>query len=154
MEQEIEKFLNTIDSSLGKEEKIYIVGGFLRDFILKRKTKEIIDIDFIVEDDIYNLSKNFAGKIKGAWFVLDEANKVIRVVKKTQKTYQFDFALLKGKDVYEDLSLRDFTINAFAIEIHAFCEERFDFIDPFKAREDIDKKIIRMIKQDNLKDTQ
>ena len=48
---------------------IYIVGGFLRDYLLGQcKT----DFDFAVERDALGLARVFARKIKGAFVLLDE----------------------------------------------------------------------------------
>ena len=51
-----------------KETGIFLVGGFLRDMILKRESR---DFDFAVEDGAVALAKDFAKTIRGAFVLLD-----------------------------------------------------------------------------------
>ncbi|MBI5043925.1 MAG: CCA tRNA nucleotidyltransferase [Nitrospirae bacterium] len=135
----------------------YLVGGSVRDILLRRPLR---DIDISVPSDSLEIAKRFADKIKGSFFVMSEEEGVARVVKKEgRKALQFDFARFKGKDILEDLSNRDFTINAMAINISKFRISDFGFrissieiIDPYNGRKDLNDKIIRVIKPDALKD--
>ena len=47
-----------------------------------------------------------------------------------------------AKSIEEDLSRRDFTINAIALDIE---DKNFEIIDPFNGKEDLKKKIIRAV---------
>lgn len=150
MKREEYRYLKELGEIIPHQVKAYLVGGFLRDFLIKRKPQEIIDVDIVLDKQLEEVSKKFADRIKAAWFYLDPENGVIRIVKKTQKQFQFDFSLLKGNDIKQDLSYRDFTINALAIDLDDFLKERFNFIDPFQGKDDLKKRIVRVIKEQNL----
>ncbi|MCS7163739.1 MAG: hypothetical protein NZ845_01910 [Thermodesulfovibrio sp.] len=121
-------------------EKSYLVGGSIRDFILNRELK---DLDFAIQGDSIQLAKEFSKKIGGSFVLLDEFFSIGRVVK---DDITIDFAKLSGASIEADLSERDFTINAMAVEVSL---EKL--IDPFGGFQDIENKIIRMVKEENLK---
>ncbi len=129
----------------------FIVGGFVRDLLMKRKAPT--DIDLVTEGDGINLAKAVANDI----------NSKLRVsVFKNYGTAMFKFEGLDlefvgaRKESYaedsrkpsvetgtleDDQKRRDFTINALAISLN---KENFgDLIDPFDGVEDIKKKILR-----------
>jgi putative nucleotidyltransferase with HDIG domain len=130
---------------------VFIVGGFVRDLLMKRKAPT--DIDLVTEGDGINLAKAVANDI----------NSKLRVsVFKNYGTAMFKFEGLDlefvgaRKESYaedsrkpsvetgtleDDQKRRDFTINALAISLN---KENFgDLIDPFDGVEDIKKKILR-----------
>src|SRR4030042_5169032 len=108
----------------------YIVGGFVRDLLLKRKTD---DIDIAVSGDASTVARKVAKEIGGKFVLLDDVNNVARVVvvedEQSGKTSQdrelrgaewhFDFSSFGG-DIRSDLARRDFTINAMALELSQF----------------------------------
>ena len=55
----------------------YIVGGFIRDWFLGRKTN---DIDIAVSGDAVTIAREVAGEIGGKFVLLDDINEVARVV--------------------------------------------------------------------------
>lgn len=133
--------------------EIYLVGGCIRDILLK---KPLNDIDIAMPLKSIGLARVFANKIKGSFFIIDKEGQIARVVKKEgKKTVQFDFAPFKGRDIMEDLSNRDFTINAMAIDIS---DSRFQLsnfksqiqklkiIDPFNGGRDLRNRIIRVVR--------
>lgn len=133
--QEVSKFLmekNLYDSS-------FVVGGTLRDLILNR---EIKDIDFAIKAQTLELAKDFASRINGSYVLLDEVFSIGRIVK---DNLTIDFAELRGGSIEADLSERDFTINAMAVPLSAET-----IIDPFNGIKDINDKLIRMVKEENL----
>lgn len=147
--EDLKVYLSELSCYL-KSLKIYLVGGLVRDILLK-KERDIIDCDFAIEAKASHVSKEFAQKIEASWFILDEINQVYRVIKRKKNVYQFDFCALKGKDIIYDLKNRDFTINAMGIEL----KENLDLslskiIDPCNGRADLDKKIIRCVEEENL----
>ena len=130
-------------SSIAKGQKldIWLVGGFLRDVYLK-KNKDLIDFDFCVGKNTFSVAKAFSKKVSSKVIVLDKAQGSFRVVlKKNNKFYTYDFTRMRGKDLHEDLSLRDFSINTLALNLR---EKKPKVIDYFKAREDLKKKVIRV----------
>lgn len=133
---EVVKFLE----HKGILEQSYLVGGTVRDLILKRS---LIDLDFAVKGDSLSLAKEFAKKVGGTFVILDEVFSIARVVK---DKFTIDFSELRGDSIENDLSERDFTINAIALEL-----SQLKIIDPFSGFEDLNRGIIRMVKEENLK---
>ncbi len=122
---------------------IYLVGGILRDGLLRRQI-EYLDLDFIVPNEAINLARNIAKKYQAGFVVLDAERKIARVVFKGTTV---DFAEIEGDSLEEDLWRRDFTINAIAY--NPFTDE---LIDLFNALKDLQEGIIRMVKSANLKE--
>ncbi|MCS7214698.1 MAG: hypothetical protein RMI30_00835 [Thermodesulfovibrio sp.] len=118
----------------------YLVGGSIRDLLLKRKLK---DLDFAIKGDSIALAKEFSKQIGGSFVLLDEAFSIGRVVK---DDITIDFARLSGNSIEADLGERDFTMNAMAVEVSL---DRL--IDPFGGLQDIKNRLIRMVKEENLK---
>lgn len=138
----LQNYLSSITRLKSKE--IYLVGGPVRDILLKRPLR---DIDIAASSDSLEIARIFADKIIGSFFVMDEENQVARVIKKAgNKTFQFDFASFKGKNIHEDLSNRDFTVNAMAIKIEAGGLRLEEILDPCNGRRDLKDKIIRVVK--------
>jgi tRNA nucleotidyltransferase/poly(A) polymerase len=131
----IAEFLAGYAGSMGT--KIYMVGGALRDSLLK---KPVSDMDFVLSENTEEFSKHAASQMEGSWVELDGENGIYRVV---SGDAILDFCGIKGDDIGEDLSKRDFTINALALDL-----ETGEYMDPFGGRADMDKKIIRHIGED------
>lgn len=128
---------------LSKNKEIYIVGGWLRDKILKRQNR---DLDIAVKGNSLDLAKKTAKKFNGSLVKLDEENKIYRVVLKNHLDFDYlDFAALRGKTIEDDIIKRDFTINSMALKLGTEKEPNLDFIfDPLKGRSDIKKGLVRM----------
>jgi poly(A) polymerase len=160
----------------------YIVGGFVRDLLLKRETN---DIDIAVSDDATAIARKVAKEIGGKFVLLDDVNNVARVVViegvqpgKTSRDrelrgaeWHFDFSSFGG-DIRSDLARRDFTMNAMAAELSQFvtasaatkvssrksathtAEKRFvlKLIDPFSGREDLRDKTVRRVSEQIFED--
>ncbi len=132
-------------------QKIYLVGGTVRDLLIGRQ--DIKDIDLVMPSGSEDIARVFAEKIGGSFFFLDEARKVTRVVKHTgADTAQFDFANFEGPDLNADLGRRDFTINAMALDLRDFIAQRSldGLIDLFHGREDVRNRLIRVTKPEVL----
>jgi poly(A) polymerase len=155
----------------------YIVGGFIRDWLLKRKTN---DIDIAVSGDAVTTARKVAKEIGGTFVLLDDVNKVARVVvvedEQPGKTardqelrgieWHFDFSSFAG-DIRSDLARRDFTINAMAVELSQFVaaitaakmssrkpaatpagkRPPLKLIDPFSGKQDLRDKIVRKVSE-------
>jgi tRNA nucleotidyltransferase/poly(A) polymerase len=120
---------------LGMGMQMYLVGGYLRDILRGAKSK---DIDFVVKGDPESILKKIAPKVGGSVVKFSKAP-LVRVV---AGDYTLDFTELKGT-IEEDLSQRDFTVNALA------WSEEEGIIDPFNGLSDIRRKRIRAIAADN-----
>ena len=103
------------DIAKRKKIQVYLVGGFLRDYVIGRQQN---DLDFAVEKEALKVARLFADKIKGAYILLDEDRECARVAKKMKGVvYTFDFANFRDKTFLKDLTLRDFTINTLSINL-------------------------------------
>jgi len=124
-----------ISRVLGGGIRVYLVGGYLRDILRGARSK---DIDFVVKGDPESILKKIAPDIGGSVVRFNKAP-LVRVV---VGDYTLDFTELKGT-IEEDLSQRDFTVNAIA------WSEEGGIIDPFNGFLDIKGKRIRAIAADN-----
>ena len=120
------------------KDNLFIVGGWVRDKLLGKNNP---DIDFVVFGDPLLAATRISASLKGRVVHLDDKNGVYRVVLKNSPGIEYmDFAAAKGKDLFSDLSKRDFTINAMAVPL----ADMRCFIDPLKGTQDLKKKTIRM----------
>lgn len=102
---------------------IYLVGGAVRDALLKRQS---YDLDFVTPGDSMKIARKLADDLGAAYFPLDSKRKVARVIIKAKdelsihgaQPMRVDFSAFQGADLISDLQGRDFTINAMALEIH------------------------------------
>ena len=140
-----------------KNIQLYVVGGFLRDIILGR-VKNNPDIDFAIKKNAIKFSAGLSRYLKAGFVVLDKNNGCARLVKKSQnRVYTLDFTNFRGKNLWQDLSKRDFSINTLAVELKAFLEHlqktsRYRLrclanllIDPFGGLKDMESRIIRAV---------
>lgn len=127
----------------------YVIGGFVRDLILERPSK---DIDIVVVGSGMDLAQ--------------EVGKVLRVKKvnlfKNFGTAQFNYKdldvefvgarkesynrdsrkpLVENGTLSDDQKRRDFTINALALDLRA--ENFGNLVDPFNGMDDLEKGILR-----------
>ena len=117
--------------------------GAVRDLLLGRPLGK--DFDFAVLGDVEGLVKEVAREIGGHAFSLDEAFGTWRVIlKKKKKKAELDFSVMQGKDIFEDLRQRDFTINSMAIHLKDIGRPgEACLIDPLNGLEDLRKRILR-----------
>jgi len=153
----MEELLKLISNFANKyNRKIFLVGGFLRDLLLSRKTK---DFDLVPEGNAEKFARNFASEAGGSFVLLDEKNRIYRVVKqkistgKNKEIFNLDFSQMRGKKIEEDLLLRDFTIDAMAVRLD-WIEGNLAIlrrpkllsrvlVDPYGGMADLKKKVVR-----------
>ncbi|MEJ2491784.1 MAG: hypothetical protein P8Y91_02260 [Desulfuromonadales bacterium] len=127
---------------LARQQKLYLVGGAVRDGLSGLVVK---DLDVISPTDPTDLARTFARDIGGHWFWLDEARQQSRVVVDHQKlSRHFDFAPFRGDGIEADLCDRDFTVNAMAIALEKGGLGA-TLIDPCDGAADLRQKILRMV---------
>lgn len=94
--------------------RLFMVGGSVRDYVLGRACA---DIDLVSAQDPTEIAKNLARTFKGHWFSLDATRNYSRVILPAPHAFQFDFSPFRAPNLSGDLALRDFTINAMAIDL-------------------------------------
>jgi poly(A) polymerase len=131
------------------QQSCYVIGGFVRDMLLKRETK---DIDIVVLGSGVELAEKVGKKMGNrpvnvfknfgtAMVHLPEYE--VEFVGARKESYRRD----SRKPVVEDGTLeddqlrRDFTINALAISLNK--ESWGELIDPFNGIQDLKNKILR-----------
>ncbi len=133
-------YLSSLESS-----EVYLVGGYLRDYFLGEIPE---DIDFITSGRPGEVAKGVASKWKGKSFLLNAEENTHRVVIDSDGGRRtIDFSPIKGVSVEEDLSYRDFTINAMAVDIERLAREELrlprDLIDKHYGWRDLSRGILR-----------
>ena len=120
--------------------QLYLVGGSVRNLLLNR---EITDLDFAVDRDAIPFAKAFADRTCEAFVKLEDRPPTARVViRKTRLT--LDFAQLRAETLGVDLQLRDFTINAIAIDLSSLLTQpTVKLIDPCRGFGDVEAKRLR-----------
>lgn len=100
---------------------VFLVGGYLRDFFLGEISA---DVDFITFEEPSRMADMVAGEWGGRSFPLLEEERTYRVlVGSEEERRTLDFAPVRGFSVEADLSLRDFTINAMAVDVERLVRE-------------------------------
>ncbi len=120
----------------------YVVGGFVRDLLLVRDTA---DIDIALAGDALKDAPELASALGGKFVILDEANRVGRVLLDRKDRWQIDLSTAEG-GIEADLKRRDFTIDAMAISLSSLIAPppgKPDLIDPFNGLEDIQRGVVR-----------
>ena len=117
----------------------YLVGGSVRDYLTG---KIFCDRDIAIKG-AEEFAKQLAKKLDGVFIVLDDENKIYRIVLPDKLNY-LDISELRGANIEEDLKKRDFTINAIAYDL-----KENKFIDPLDGIEDIKCGTIRAIREEN-----
>ena len=129
----------------------YVIGGFVRDYILKRG--EVKDIDVVAVGSGIKLARKVSellpNKPKVQVFktygtAMLRSNQIdVEFVGARKESYSKDSRnpVVEDGTLADDQNRRDFTINALAIRLN---EEGYgDLIDPFGGISDLDRKIIR-----------
>ena len=130
-----------------KDTKTYLVGGSVRDLLLSRPLKDIDLITLAKPQEIGEKLLEFFG---GSFFALKEELSVYRLVfQQDREAYQIDILPVLGENIEEDLRRRDFTVNALALSVEG--EVPRDIIDPTGGLKDLNSKVIRMIREENIK---
>ena len=143
------KIISQAAQELGVE--CYVIGGFVRDFLLERDFKKDIDIVAVgsgielalkVSELLPNKPKVQVFKTYGtAMLRFQEID--IEFVGARKESYHFESRnpVVENGTLEDDQNRRDFTINALAFSLN---EKNYgDLVDPFNGLEDLDNKIIR-----------
>ena len=132
-----------------RENKVYVVGGFIRDALLGRETA---DIDLAIIGDAPDIARRLSTALNGTFVMLDSENGMARVVLHQPENeswpHTVDIAAINGT-IEDDLARRDFTIDAMALNLREVASGRVSakLLDPFQGRDDLDRGIIRTVSE-------
>jgi poly(A) polymerase len=126
----------------------YVIGGFVRDLLLKRSSK---DIDIAVVGNGIGFAESVAKKmrVKLAVFksfgtaMLKYKDMEVEFVGARKESYRSDSRkpIVEDGTLEDDQKRRDFTINALAIALHP--GQLGELLDPFNGIADLEQKLIR-----------
>lgn len=132
-------------------QSVYIVGGYVRDLLMKRTAST--DIDFVTEQSGIELAQTVAKdidpKLKVSVFktygtaMIKYKDLELEFVGARKESYTENSRKpeVEGGTLEDDQKRRDFTINAMAISLN---KANFgELIDPFNGVEDLEKGILR-----------
>lgn len=126
--------------------KLYLVGGTVRDALLGQFHEDLDFATDAVPDEIVQIVKPWADNlwligVKFGTIGLTKGHLKIEITTLRSEVYVDKTRhprVTFGTDIYFDLSRRDFTVNAMALEL-----PQGKLIDPFNGRPDLVKRILR-----------
>ncbi len=152
LDEKLLRIIRAVGREAGlKKMPAYIVGGVVRDILLKKKN---LDLDFVIEGDAIVLAKALAKKLKAKATIYKQFGTAtlaipgighIDLATARSESYVRSGALpiVQAGNLDEDLLRRDFTINAMAI---AISPKGFSgLIDKFGGLKDLSAKKIRVL---------
>ncbi len=142
-----------IDATRAHGRSIYLVGGPVRDLLLRRA---ITDLDFVVEGDAWPVARTFAEQVGGnltqhaafrtAAVELQQNGTpfVIDFVTARREIYPAPAALpvVEPSHILDDLHRRDFTINTLALRLDS---PQPLLLDPYAGQSDLAARLIRVL---------
>ena len=136
--EELTQFLSQI-RRLAAPNKIWLVGGAVRDLLLGKKVK---DLDFVMADGSARLAKKVRKHFEGVSYSLDDERQTARVILHMGEPDELimDFASFIGENLEEDLRQRDFTINSMAVDL----DDLNQVFDPLFGLKDLEEKKLRL----------
>jgi putative nucleotidyltransferase with HDIG domain len=124
----------------------YLVGGSVRDLLLGRPPR---DFDLAVPGDAVGVAQRTADRLGAAFVPVGGAWGIARVaLRDGGSPFLIDFSRLRGA-IEDDLAERDFTMNAMAVPLSSI-EASPALIDPFGGQDDLDSRIVRAVRPENL----
>jgi poly(A) polymerase len=146
---------------------VYIVGGFVRDFLLQREQKK--DLDFVVVGSGLEFAKKFDEALRQEGSLIefpdfDTARYIIKTPDSEEeivvefagaRTEKYDpnsrKPIVAQTTLEQDLARRDFTVNAMAVPVQIFSgaakptgvQLKKSLIDPFDGQKDLENKLLR-----------
>jgi len=148
LDKKVFRLLSETADFLGME--CYVVGGYVRDLFLERKSK---DIDVVVVGSGLKMAREFGARLgRGTHISLfknfgtaqvKHRDLEVEFVGARKESYHRDSRkpIVEDGTLEDDQNRRDFTINAMAICLN---RDRFgELVDPFGGIEDLEDRIIR-----------
>ena len=147
---EIFKYISEASSQLQSDS--YVIGGFVRDFLLQRNSGAI-DIDIVAVGSGIALAEKVASLLPNqpkvqvfktygtAMLRFQEVEIEFVGARKESYARESRNPIVEEGTLQDDQNRRDFTINAMALSLNS--ENYGELLDPFNGIEDLKKKIIR-----------
>jgi tRNA nucleotidyltransferase (CCA-adding enzyme) len=155
--QALDVFKSIVEQAAAQSLSLYVVGGTVRDLILRTPTK---DLDLVVEGDAISLASSVAAShgirptthhafgtatIKADPFRIDLATA-------RKETYPRPGALptVSPSSIDDDLRRRDFTFNAMALGLTG--PDRSRLLDPHHGMSDLQQGLVRILHDASFRD--
>jgi putative nucleotidyltransferase with HDIG domain len=150
MKQHLQHPLFSVVSKTAGEQNVqaYAIGGFVRDILLKRTSK---DIDIVVIGNGIEFAENIARKLKVKLAIFKNFGTAmlrykdveVEFVGARKESYRSHSRkpIVENGTLEDDQKRRDFTINALAIALHP--DQLGELLDPFEGVKDMQQKLIR-----------
>lgn len=138
------------EAGLETGSKVYVIGGWVRDILLQRPSR---DIDIVVVGSGIDLAALVREKLgrKGRLKVFNSFGTAmlryqrweVEFVGARKESYRIDSRkpIVEDGSLEDDMRRRDFTINTLAISLNR--EDYGRLLDPFNGMQDMDKRLIR-----------
>ena len=120
------------------ETPIFLVGGAIRDVLLQRTVK---DIDIVIDGEIKPIFSRLRRSLGAQAFMLDDERQTGRIIHHLSEDTIITIDLVKMNQfgLKTDLSERDFTVNAIALDLH----HPEQWFDPLSGIHDLEQKKLR-----------
>ncbi len=144
-DSETELIFSALDTNLDPDHKVYMVGGMVRDILMNRP---VHDIDLSFCGNVREYAKRVADYLQASFFMLNQKYQTARIIYKSQTGQKrwIDIVATRENDILVDLTYRDFTVNAIAIDI----QDRNNMIDPLNGALDLQRKLLQISRKDSL----
>ena len=141
------KTISKIADQIGQP--VFVIGGFVRDHILKKETKDIdivtlgsgIDLANKVSKELNSSPVKIFKNFGTAMILVNDIE--IQFVGARKESYRNDSRnpIVENGTIKEDQNRRDFTVNALAISLNK--KSYGEFIDPFNGLIDLKNKVLK-----------
>ena len=134
----LQQILDFLPSAVNECGQVFLVGGCVRDAFLGKSSH---DLDLVVLGDVQKAARLAAKALNSsACYLLDTDRNTWRVIAdKEDSQVEIDFSSPRAPSLEGDLALRDFSINAMAVEL----QKPEMLIDPCSGMGDLHQKIVR-----------